>query len=131
MIEEKNKFVYFKNILYLCKNTMKTLSEIAIEAFKKGSDNFGESVIGVSNEIYHTPDREGVTYFGTPNNRTHKFYSKIVLLVQPDGHSCTSGIGFYIKDGLMDVCSGHMVFNNIPVTEEIQSELNQSIINEF
>ena len=110
---------------------MNTLGEIAIEAFKRGSDNFGETVTGVSDWTSHTIDREGTIYFGTPNNRTHKFYSKTVFLVQPDGHSCTSGIGFYVKDGLMDVCSGHIVFKDVPVTEEIQSELDQSIVKEF
>lgn len=110
---------------------MKTLSEIAIEAFKKGSDNFGETVTGVSHWTSHTPHREGTIYFGSPNNQTHKFYSKTVFLTQPDGYSCTSGIGFYIKDGVMSVCSGHIVFDNILVTEEIQSELDESIVENY
>jgi len=110
---------------------MKTLSEIAIEAFKQGSDNFGETVTGVSDWTYHTPHREGTIYFGAPNNQTHKFYSKTVLLSQSDGHSCTSGVGFYVKDNVMCVCSGHIVFEDIPVTEELQSELDNSIVKEF
>jgi hypothetical protein len=39
----------------------------------------------------------------------------------------TSGIGFYVKDDVMEVCSGHIVFT-IPVTTEIQEELNSAEI---
>jgi hypothetical protein len=52
------------------------------------------------------------------------------MLVQPDGHHCTSGIGFYVKDNVMDICSGHIVFS-VPVTNKIQEELNQAEISLF
>ena len=97
---------------------MKTLNEIAVEAFKKGTDNFGETVTSVSD----------VLEFST----TVKYYTKVVRLVQPDGHECTSGIGFYIKpNGKMFVQSGHRVFDNLEITPEIQAELDLAIITEY
>lgn len=97
---------------------MKVLNEIAVEAFKKGSDNFGESVTGVSDKLE----------FST----MMKYYSKTVFLVQSDGHECTSGIGFYIKEnGKMYVQSGHRVFDDIDITPEIQSELDLAIVSEW
>lgn len=109
---------------------MKNLNEIAIRAFKEGSDNFGETVTGVRDTLIHTPHREGTIYFGSPNNQTHKVYTKTVLLEQPDGHPCTSGIGFYVKDNVMSVCSGHIVFT-VDVTPEIQAELETAIVADF
>jgi hypothetical protein len=94
---------------------MKTLNEIAIAAFKQGTDNFGESVTGVRDELEFSS--------------MMKYYSKTVLLVQPDGHPCTSGIGFYVKpNGKMFVQSGHRVFDDLEITPEIQSELDAATI---
>lgn len=109
---------------------MKNLSEIAIRAFKEGSDNYGETVTGVSETLIHTPHRKGNVYFGEPNNLTHKVYEMVVRLEQPDGHPCTSGIGFYVKDNVMSVCSGHIVFT-VDLTPEIQAELDTAIVADF
>ena len=107
---------------------MKTLAEIAIKAFHQGSDKFGETVIGVREELNYSQSCD--------------HYSKVVLLVQDDGHKCTSGIGFYpyeVKGAdlfgprvmHMDVCSGHVVFRGIVVTPELQAELDQALVSKY
>lgn len=105
---------------------MKNLKEIAIRAFKEGSDNYGENVKGVSDTLTYHPHKEGAIYYGSPNQQTHKKYSITVLLEEPSGHPCTSGIGFYIKDNVISVCSGHIVFD-VELTPEIQAELDTAI----
>lgn len=110
---------------------MNTLQNIAIEAFKQGSDNYGETVIKAVDTTEYHPHIEGTVYYGTPNNQTHKVYTKTVLLVEPGGHNCTSGIGFYVSNGLMSVCSGHFVFKDLPVTPEIQAELDLAVESKF
>jgi hypothetical protein len=107
---------------------MKTLAEIATEAFHQGSDKFGESVTGVQEELKYS--------------ETCKYYSKTVFLVQKDGHKCTSGIGFYpyiVKEAdlfgptvkKMDVCSGHIVFRGIEITPELQAELDKAYVSQY
>ena len=97
---------------------MKILNEIAVQAFKMGTDNFGEAVTGVSDKLEFS--------------KMVKYYSKTVFLVQPDGHPCTSGIGFYIKpNGKMYVQSGHRVIDDLEITPEIQAELDEAILTEW
>jgi hypothetical protein len=103
---------------------MKNLSEIAIKAFKQGSDNYGETPTGEVRPLRKTVYREGTIFFDT-EFVGWDHYSCTVMLVQPDGHPCTSGIGFYVKDGQMQVCSGHIVFT-LPVTDELQAELDSA-----
>ena len=101
---------------------MKNLSEIAIRAFNEGSDNFGEIPTGqVKSLVYELPNDKAI-HFGSPNPKSHKYYSCTVMLNEG---SCTSGIGFYVKDDVMDVCSGHIVFS-MSVTDEIQAELDMA-----
>lgn len=101
---------------------MKNLSEIAIKAFNQGSDNFGETPTGEVTSLTHEIPNPKAIHFGGPNPKTHKYYSCTVVLDQG-----TSGVGFYVKDNMMDVCSGHIVFS-IPVTNEIQEELDTAEI---
>jgi len=107
---------------------MENLSKIAIDAFTQGSDNFGETVTGEVKSLRKTVYREGTIFLDT-NYVGWEHYSCTVMLLD-NGYSCTSGVGFYVKDNVMDVCSGHIVFN-IPVTNEIQKELNQAEISLF
>jgi hypothetical protein len=108
---------------------MKNLSTIAIKAFNQGSDNFGETPTGEVTSLRKTVYKEGTIFIDT-NYVGWDHYSCTVMLVQPDGHHCTSGIGFYVKDNVMDICSGHIVFS-VPVTNKIQEELNQAEISLF
>jgi hypothetical protein len=99
---------------------MENLSKIAIRAFNEGSDNFGELPTGqVESLVYEVPNDKAI-HFGSPNPKSHKYYSCTVVL-----NEGTSGIGFYVKDNVMDVCSGHIVFS-VPVTDEIQAELDMA-----
>jgi hypothetical protein len=95
---------------------MKTLAEYAVKAFNTGSDKFGESVTG-TRELYYD------TFQPTP------YWTMTVLLVQKDGHPCTSGIGFYRKGDTLNVCSGHMLPWTIDITPEIELELNTAVRN--
>jgi len=104
---------------------MENLSKIAIRAFNEGSDNFGEIPTGSVNGLVHEILGDSAVCFGKPNPKSHNYYHCSVELVQPNGNTCTSGVGFYVKDGVMDVCSGHIVFS-IPVTDEIQAELDMA-----
>lgn len=97
---------------------MKNLSEIAIEAFNQGSDNFGEVPTGIVKSLVYEIPNDNAIHFGSPNPKSHKYYSCTVML---DEGTCTSGVGFYVKDGVMDVCSGHIVFS-MPVTDELEKE---------
>lgn len=101
---------------------MKNLSEIAIKAFHEGSDNYGETPTGKIGTLRKTVYREGTIFYDT-EFLGWDHYSCTVMLVQPDGHLCGSGIGFYVKDGQMQVCSGHIVFK-LPVTDELQAEFD-------
>ena len=107
---------------------MKNLSEIAIKAFNKGSDNYGETVTGEVTSLRKKVYKEGTIFIDT-DYVGWEHYSCTVMLLD-NGDSCTSGVGFYVKDNVMDVCSGHIVFS-IPVTDEIQEELNQAEISLF
>ena len=69
----------------------------------------GEIVTGVSDEL---------TY-----NETVGGYSKTVYLEQTDGHSCTSGIGFYIKGEQLQVYSSGEVIR-VDLTESLRKELD-------
>lgn len=103
---------------------MKNLSEIAINAFKQGSDNYGETPTGEIGPLRKTVYSKGTIFIDT-EFVGWDHYSCTVALVQPDGHLCGSGIGFYVKDGQMQVCSGHIVFT-LPVTDELQAELDSA-----
>ena len=104
---------------------MKILSEIAIKAFNQGSDNFGETVTGEVKSLCKREYREGTIFIDADYADWDNYYCTVMLL--DNGHSCGSGIGFYVKDNVMDVCSGHIVFS-IPVTDEIKKELEQAEI---
>jgi hypothetical protein len=102
---------------------MKRLTEIAIKAFNEGSDNFGETPTGEIGMLMHEPYRDDAFYFGEPSPKTHLYYSLTIILKDSSGNECTSGVGFYVKGGVMSVCSGHIVFT-VDVTPEIQNELD-------
>ena len=106
---------------------MENLSKIAIKAFEQGSDNYGETATGEVGMLMHRPFNPSTTYFEFPKVKTHKYYFCTVFLVQSDGHPCTSGNGFYVKDKVMEVVSGHAVFT-LPVTDEIQEELDEATV---
>lgn len=95
---------------------MSVFKELAIQAFKEGSDNFGEIPTGEA-----TPIRR-VIYTNSPNQR-EEFYTVTVYLMQNNGRACTSGIGFYVRNGKVKVCSGHVLYK-LDITEEMQAELD-------
>jgi len=107
---------------------MKTILNIAKKAFKQGSNIYGEKIIGyVSSKLQQD-------FF----QKNH--YSITLRLIQPDGHKCSTDVGFNLisqRKGESDksfcqhykcepspygyylnVISGHIVFT-VPVTEEI------------
>ena len=91
---------------------MKTFTELAIYGFIHGGDNYGEIITGVSTQLN--------TMSGERNG-----FTKTVLLMEKDGHPCTSGIGFYLENGGKDV----MVFSSkrvitVPLTPQMQMEIN-------
>lgn len=96
-----------------------TIKEFAIKAFNEGSDKFGETVTGSGELFYNT-----MKTFGGKN----PYYTMNLTLVQSDGHKCSSGIGFYIKENIngqiLKACSGHMLPWTIEITPEIQAELD-------
>ena len=104
---------------------MKNLSEIAIKAFNQGSDKFGEVPTGKVSGLVREILGDSAVCFGRPNPKSHNYYHCAVELVESSGNTSTSGVGFYVKDGVMEVCSGHIVFS-IPVTDEIQAELDMA-----
>ena len=93
------------------------LIEICIEAFKKGSDNFGETPTGVIKEITYS-----------------KFAEQYLISIELDhnGKKYTTEIGFatIVRDDKYRVHSGHQVFltNKTP---KLQKELDQAIITEI
>jgi hypothetical protein len=95
----------------------KTMADYAIEAFHRGSDKFGETPTGTGKLYYNT-----MKFFGGQNPH----YTMTVMLVQADGHPCTSGIGFYKKRNSLVPCSGHMLSWSIEITPEIQAELDNA-----
>ena len=107
---------------------MKNLSEIAIKAFNQGSDNFGETVTGEVKSLRKKVYKEGTIFIDTDYVGWDHYSCTVMLL--DNGDSCTSGVGFYVKDGVVDVCSGHIVFSLL-VTDEIQEELKQAEISLF
>lgn len=110
---------------------MKTLDEIVLEALKQGSDYYGEKIIGVSDRITQTTYSEDTVWVGngnTPSGETHKHYTKYIDLENPDGSECCAGVGLYIKDNKMSVCSGRIVFKDLDVTDEMQIELDTATI---
>ena len=120
---------------------MKNLSEIAINAFKQGSDNYGEKPTGEVRPLRKTVYSEGTIFFDT-QFVGWDHYSCTVMLVQPDGHPCTSGIGFYpyqVKEAdlfgpkvmKMDVCSGHFVFKGLEITPELQEEFDKALVRKY
>ena len=109
---------------------MKRLSEIAIKAFNEGSDNFGEVPTGVVNNLLKEVYNENAIYLGSPSAKTHDSYSVCVMLKDSQGRDCTSGVGFYVKNDKIEVCSGHIVFT-VDMTPEIQAELNQAEVINF
>jgi hypothetical protein len=91
---------------------MNNLNEIALEAFKKGSDHFGEKILGVKDDLYYST--------------MMKFYSKIIMLENSDGSKCSSEVGIYLDGEMMNVVSGHRVFSGLPVTPSIKEELKHA-----
>jgi hypothetical protein len=107
---------------------MQTLNEIALEAFKIGSDNFGETIVDISDKLEYVLHKNNSIYLTQPNNLTHDVYYKKVLLKNADGSSSSSNVGFYVKDGVFSVRSGHFVFNDIVITPEIVKEFKNAHI---
>ena len=114
---------------------MKTLAQAVMASFKEGSDYFGEKIIGVSDElrkeVLSEDTRKNTTWFGpygTPSNKTHEFYSKCILLENSDGSPCQSGVGIYVKDGMMSLCSGHFTHLNLKISPEIKKELETATV---
>lgn len=90
-----------------------TLKDYAIKAFQEGSDNYGETVVGTRDLYFNTG--------GIPH------YAMTVLLKEPSGHPCTSGIGFYPMENnpnQLKVVSGHRLPWVVDITPEIQAELD-------
>ena len=114
---------------------MKTLAEIVMESFQKGSDYFGEKIIGVSDKL-HKQELSDKTRantiwlgaYGEPSTKTHEFYTKCVELENSDGSRCYSGIGIYVKDGKMSLCSGHFTHRDIEISPEIMEELKTATV---
>ena len=107
-------------------NNEKTMADYATEAFHTGSDKFGETPTGTGKLYYNT-----MKMFGGQDPH----YTMTVMLVQSDGHTCTSGIGFYVREiisksgpvirtKVLKPCSGHMLSWTIEITPEIQKELD-------
>jgi hypothetical protein len=95
----------------------------AIKAFKEGSDNFKEKIVGVKPTIeYNT-----MKAFGGKDPH----YTMVVFLEEDKGHQSTSGIGFYPKNvnGVtkLQPCSGHMLPWYVDITPEIQAELDKAV----
>lgn len=103
-----------------------SLKDYAIKAFREGSDNYRESIIGTQ-ELH----RNTMKSFAGQNQH----YTMTVLLRQSDGHPCTSSIGFYEKNvsgkKVLQPCSGHLLPWTIDVTSEIQTELDSAIKVDF
>lgn len=91
---------------------MKNLKELAIYGFIHGADNYGESIVGVNNEVYYS--------------KLSDHFRKTVLLKEPSGHSCTSSIGFYIDGDELMVYSSKEV-TRVPLTSELRNELSKAI----
>ena len=95
------------------------MSHYAIRAFNTGTDNYGETVTGTGQLEYHTYDK------------TNPHWVMTVLLVQKDGHECTSGIGFYKRGTVLKPCSGKILRWEIEITPEIQEELDNAVHCEY
>ena len=93
------------------------LIDICIEAFKEGSDNFGETPTGVIKEI---------TY-----SKLAKQYL-VAIEIEHNGKKFATEIGFVtiVNPNKYRVHSGHEVFLT-KKTPELQKELNQAIITEI
>jgi hypothetical protein len=102
---------------------MNSLNEIALQALKRGSDYFGEKIVGVKDKVYYY--------------ESQKYYTKIVMLENPDGSPCSSEIGIYLHESdsqdhngvrmeEMYVVSGHKVFRGLKVTSSIKKELENA-----
>ena len=99
-------------------NKFETLAEMAIVTFNRGGDKFGETVTGVSDELS----------FSKMTNH----YSKTVFLEQPDGHPCTSGIGFYMNgDGTFYTYSSGTVLRDVEITPELQAEFDKAVVYDY
>ncbi len=102
------------------------LNEAVLYAFKNGSDYFGEKIIGVSDRLTKEEFSDKwshVGYNGEPSALTHDYYTLSVKLENRDGSPCYGGVGIYVKDNMMSLCSGHFVVNDFPLTPEIVEEL--------
>jgi hypothetical protein len=114
---------------------MKTLKDFVMESFTQGSDYFGEKIVGVSDklhkEVLSDKTRANTVWLGPyrqPSSKTHEFYTKCVKLENPDGSPCNAGVGIYVKDGKMSLCSGHFTHRDIEITPEIMKELETAIV---
>jgi len=114
---------------------MKTLAEAVMASFKEGSDHFGEKIVGVSDklhkEVLSEKTRENTVWlgpYGEPSTKTHEFYTKCILLENPDGSSCQAGVGIYVRDGKMSLCSGHFTHRDLEISPEIKEELETATV---
>ena len=114
---------------------MKTLAEVVMASFKEGSDYFGEKIVGVSDElrkeVLSEKTRENTVWlgpYGVPSTKTHEFYSKCILLENSDGSSCQAGVGIYVRDGKMSLCSGHFTHRDLEISPEIKEELETATV---
>lgn len=95
-------------------NRFSEIQKLALLGFLLGRDNYGEDVIGVSNElIYH---------------KMRKHYSMTVFLRETPTHTSTSGIGFYLKSNnrIMVYSSGEVI--TVGITRDIQDELDKALV---
>lgn len=102
------------------------LNEAVLYAFKNGSDYFGEKIVGVSDRLTKEVFSDKWTIInpqGEPSSATHDYYTLSVKLENSDGSPCASGVGIYVKDNMMSLCSGHFVIRDYPLTKEIAEEL--------
>lgn len=114
---------------------MKTLAEAVMASFTKGSDYFGEKILGVSDklrkQVLSEKTRKNTTWYGSygePSTKTHEFYTKCILLENSDGSSCQAGVGIYVKDGKMSLCSGHFTHKDLEISPEIKEELETATV---
>ena len=102
------------------------LNEAVLYAFKNGSDYFGEKIVGVSDRLTKEVFSDKWQSLGPsnePSSLTHDYYTLCVKLENSDGRPCYGGVGIYVKDNMMSLCSGHFVIRDYPLTKEIAEEL--------
>lgn len=93
-----------KNFIKLDKK-LNVIQKLAILGFLFGYDNYGEDVIDVLDNLEYNEIQNG--------------YSITIILRESPNHNSTSGVGFYVKDGEVEVyCSGSVL--TVGLTSEMK-----------